>query len=333
MSQQPPPPPPMADLSGPVIKAAGIFAAAQLGLFKALADGPRSIPEIANATGGNETGIARLAEVLASVGYLERVGDRYANGPTPRAWLTPASQVDFTPYLLWGAEVWRSLEGLSQVVRRGGPERNLFQLMEERPEMGRVFARYMKASAQLFAEPIAQAVLLPDAARRLLDLGGSHGLHSMAFCRRHPNLKAVVFDLPVAVAETEETIAAEGLADRVSVQRGDYLKDEIGQGYDVVLCFDLIHGHTEDDNRHLVAKVAQALNPGGLAVIHDFMRTEPPDEFNAVFSLIMFLENGTRTHSYQEVTGWLTEAGLRDLKRIDLPPTGQSSIVTAVKAG
>jgi len=156
-------------------------------------------------------------------------------------------------------------------------------------------------------------------------------LKGIAFCRRYPNLKAVVFDLPVALTETEEKIAAEGLADRVSVQRGDYLTDDIGQGYDVVLCFNLIHNHTENDNKRLLRKIANALNPGGRIVIYGMLRDKPATSDQALFSLLMFIYSGTCIYSYQEITGWLKEVEFSDFKQIDLPPAGQNSIVTAVK--
>jgi len=331
MSKETTTPSSLTDIFIKTIENAALIAAGQLGLFKTLAKRPRSIPEIAHAINASETGVARLVEALASVGYLERVDDRYANGPTARAWLTPASPVDFTPLLLHWAEVWPLLGDLSQVIRRGGPQLSLYQLMQDRPEWGRTFAQFMKARAQLTSGPIVERVVVPDKAQLLLDLGGSHGLHSIAFCRSHPNLKAIVFDLPVALTETEENITAEGLADRVNVQRGDYLTDDIGQGYDVVLCFNLVHHHTEDDNRCLIRKIAKALNPGGLIVIYGMLRDEHITSYNALFSLLMFTYSQTRLYSFKEIIGWLKEVAFSDFNRIDLPPAGQNSIITAVK--
>jgi cyclopropane fatty-acyl-phospholipid synthase-like methyltransferase len=130
------------------------------------------------------------------------------------------------------------------------------------------------------------------------------------------------------------TFAAAGLADRVSVQPGDYFTDDIGQGYDVILLFLINHDHTEEENRQLLAKVAQALNPGGMVVIHEFLRREPPEVFDALFSLLEFACTRNRCYRYQEITGWLREAGFSNFNCTDLPPTGyQSSIVTAVKNG
>lgn len=325
------PPPPMADLTVPLAKGAAIIAAGQLDLFRALGQAPSAIPDLARRLEVDEVGLTRLVELLQCVGYLERVEGRYANGPVPRAWLTPASQVDFSSVLAWSAEVWRLLEDLAASIRRGGPTETMYQLMAARPDQGRDFALYMRASAQLSAAAIAQVVTLPPDARRLLDLGGSHGLHSIAFCRRYPELSATVFDLPVALMTAGETIAAEHPTVRVVTRAGDYLADDLGQGWDVVLCFNLLHNHHAEENRQLVAKVARALRPGGMIVVQDFLRPDPPDAFNAAFSLLMFNQNGTRTYQYEEIADWLRAARFDDIQRVDLPPAGQSSVVTAAR--
>jgi tRNA A22 N-methylase len=50
---------------------------------------------------------------------------------------------------------------------------------------------------------------VPRGARDLLDIGGSHGYYSVALCRRHPTLRAVILDLPQAVVHAETILASE----------------------------------------------------------------------------------------------------------------------------
>ena len=321
------------ELTEQITIAGGLIAACQLGLFEALADGPRAIPEIADAVGGSEKGVACLVEALASVGYLKRVDDGYASGPMHRAFLTSASPDDLTSHLLVLAQAWQGLGELAQSIRRGGPGQDMWQFNEEHPEIGRAFARYMQTFAQLNAAPIAEAQNLPDGASSLLDLGGSHGLYSIAFCKRHPNLKAVVFDLPAALTETEDNIAAEGLSGRVSVRGGNYFIDDIGQEFDVILLFRLLHDHSEEENSHLLAKVAKALKPGGMVVLQSTLRKEPPEKFDAIFSLRLFARTENRCYTYEEIAVWLRNVGFDDFKRIDLPPPGRSSLISAVHMG
>jgi SAM-dependent methyltransferase len=303
----------------------------EIGLFKALASGPLTIPEIAKAVGASEVGVTRLVEALVGMGYLEKEGARHVNGPAPRLWYVPTGQADYTPFLKFIGEVWPLFGKLAESVRLGRPESNMYQLMELQPQIGKHFSQYMRANAQLRAKPISEMFSLPDTAHRLLDLGGSHGLYSIAYCRRNPNLRATIFDLPAALSDTEEIIAAEGLSDRISVQRGDYLKDDVGEGYDAVLCFGIIDGNSYEENANLFKNIAGALNPGGQVMILSHVRPEPTDAFNALFSLIMFTTYGTRTYSFDEITEWLRDAGFANFEQRVLQ--GGTSMVTATLSG
>jgi hypothetical protein len=49
----------------------------------------------------------------------------------------------------------------------------------------------------------------------MLDIGGSHGYHSVVICRRHPGLRSVVLDLPQAIRHAAPLLADEGMGDRV----------------------------------------------------------------------------------------------------------------------
>ena len=49
----------------------------------------------------------------------------------------------------------------------------------------------------------------------MLDIGGSHGYYSVALCRRHPSLRAVILDLSEAVTHAERILDREGMGDRV----------------------------------------------------------------------------------------------------------------------
>jgi hypothetical protein len=226
---------PMVDVYLPMMKAAALISAGQLRLFEALADGPLPLPALARAIGASEFGAGHLADFLVALGYLTQSEAGFAN--TPRAgWFTGrhASGVDYTAGLLWTAESWSLMSNLTAAVRQGAPAKTLWESMEERPHWGPVFSSYMHAFAQHLGPDLLAKVSLPDGALRLLDLGGSHGLHSIAFCRRHPGLNAVIVDLPSALTQTAATLADAKLSDRISLRPGNLLEGDWGDGYDAV---------------------------------------------------------------------------------------------------
>ena len=50
--------------------------------------------------------------------------------------------------------------------------------------------------------------------------------YSIAACKRYPQLKAVVFDLPETISITKQIIADEGMEDRVTVREGNWERSE-----------------------------------------------------------------------------------------------------------
>lgn len=310
---------PIDEVIGSSIKYAALTTAAKLGIFPAVAEGPKTPAELAAAIGAGEEGTRAVADVAAVLGWLDFRDGRYSTGPLAARWLGAGAEYDFTPALLWAYELINVMWELPQAVRDGKPARSLWERWADNPEAGRDFSEYMKVKSRLTVPAIVDAVPVPEGATRLLDLGGSHGLHSMAFCKRYPALTATILDLPEALANTGAAVEKEGMAGRVRLRRGSFLTEDLGTGYDVVLLFEIVHNHTDEENRDLIARAAKALRPGGRIVVLEDVRGEELDEHNAAFSLAMFACSGDRTYSLPEISGWMTDAGLASVDHIRLP--------------
>jgi SAM-dependent methyltransferase len=322
---------PIDDVFGGMLRYSALVVAAKLGLVRALEAGPLDAAALAAALGTTEQGTRAVADVLVTAEYLELDGSRYARGPLARRWLGPDGPRDFTPALLWGYELWNLLWELPQSIRDGAPAQSLWERWSERPEAGKDFSDYMKVKSTLTVEAIVDAAPVPTGAQRLLDLGGSHGLHSIAFCARYPELTATVMDLPEALTGTAQSAADAGVGDRISTKPGSFFTDDLGEGYDVVLLFEILHCLPAEDNAELIMRAARALRPGGVIVILEDVAGEQLDEHNAAFSLCMFACTGDRTYTLEEIDGWLTDAGLVDVRQLQLPAS--VSLVVGSHAG
>lgn len=319
----------MLDVYMPMMKSAAIISAGQLGLFEALADGPLAAGELAGRLQASARGIATLADFLVAIGYLERQDEAYANTAATQRWFTSRGTVDYTPGLLWTAEAWPMLGELAGAVRRGGPQTTLWQAMQARPQLGERFSAYMGAFARDLGPDLLARVPVGDDQRRLLDLGGSHGLHSIRFCERYPQLSAQIVDLPSALSETPATIAAHGLAERIALTPGDVLEFDWGQGFDLVFYLSVAHNQSADDNRRVIRRIRDSLKPGGLLVIHEYLDDQPPGAYHAAFKLTLLYETGTQIHRETDYRDWLAEAGFASVERIDLDPREKGSLLLA----
>lgn len=320
---------PMLDIYMPMMKSAAIVAAARLGLFEALASGPLDAALLARRIDSEVAGVRALADFLVASGYLHRIDATYGNTDSTQRWLSSVGSIDYTPGALWTHEVWAMMGQLDRVVKAGRPEQTLWNLMAEQPRLGPLFSRYMHAFAQDLGPDLVAHTPVEPRHRRLLDLGGSHGLHAMRFCRQHPQLQALIVDLPSALTDTPAAIAAAGLSDRISTRAGNLLDLGWGEGHDIVLYLGVGHNQREDDNRCVIAEIARCLRPGGLLVLHDYLTGDTPNAFHAAFRLTLLAETGTRTYSEQEYRGWIAEAGFASAERVDLNPLEKGSLLIA----
>ena len=165
--------------------------------------------------------------------------------------------------------------------------------------------------------------------RRLLDLGGSHGLHSIRFCQAYPQLDAVIVDMPSALSETGPEIEKAGLAERISLSPGTLQEHDWGGANDLVFYLSVAHNHSAAENRLAIEQIGDSMNPGGLLVIHEYLAETSLDALNAAFRLTLLLETGTQTHRHEDYCEWLTAAGFSEIERIDLEPREKGSLILA----
>jgi hypothetical protein len=166
----------------------------------------------------------------------------------------------------------------------------------------------------------------------MLDLGGGSAAGSIALAKTNPRLQVDVLEQPSMVAVTEAFIRKAGLQDRMRACSGDLLKDNFGQGYDLVLLSSVSHILSPDQNRDLLRRAGAALGPKGRLVIQDFIlendATAPRMGTLASLNMLVLSKHGA-TYAEPEYNVWLREAGFREVNRVRLP--GPINLMVASK--
>jgi hypothetical protein len=320
---------PMMDAYIGMMKASALITAGSIGLFEALADGPLETRLLAKKIDASASGVESLADLLVETGHLERFGAKLANSASTARWFTSRGEVNYTAGLVWTADAWTIMRELPEAVRRGGPAETLWAKMDGELGLGIRFSRYMRAFAHHLAPDLLRLVEVPDNAARLLDLGGSHGIHSLSFCQEHPQLSAVIIDLESALRGTRARVDKMGMARRIAVRPDDIRNCDWGGDYDVVLYLSIAHNMSAQENERIFAHLATVMRPGAKLIIHDYPGESTPALFAAAFGLTLLAETGTRTFEYKELSTMLAKAGFSTVQRHVLSPAEKGTIIIA----
>ena len=299
-----------------------LMVATRVGMFDALADGPRSAASVAERCGLDARATEKLLNLMVGMRYLRRSGDEtYRLTKRARKWLLESSEASVRDMVLMKFLEWKWIEGLDGFVRDGTPLDVHGSMSAD--DWG-LYQRGMRAQAGVLAGFLVRRLPMPPNATRMLDIGGSHGYLSVAVCRKYPELRSEVLDLPEAVAQAAPLLAAEGMGDRVVHRPGDALTEDLGiETYDLIMMFSLVHHFDGATNQSLTARCARALRPGGLLVIGDLMRPESPSKASAMelfYDLYFALTSRSGLWSFEEMADWQRAAGLQPRKPIRLVP-------------
>lgn len=288
-----------------------ILTACELDVFTELHERPMAPSELAASHGWDTRAIHRLLDCLVSFGLLEKFDSRYQNSE-PGSYLSSQHPLTIRALVLHYSHLWHRWSRLTEIVQNG-PEPDAIPLDGRDPGIQRAFIGAMHAIGRSLSEEIADLYDLTPF-RCLLDIGGASGTYTIAFLKKNPNLRAILFDLPTVIPLAEERIRNEGLEQRVTLVTGDFYKDDLPASCDLALLSAIIHQNSPGQNVDLYAKAYRALDPGGVILIRDFImddsRTKPSQ--GAVFALNMLLNTpGGDTYTFAEVSEQLTQAGFQ----------------------
>lgn len=307
-----------------------LHAAVKLDIFTCLADTPKTSDQIARMISADTRSLEMLLHALTAMELLQKDGDLFSTTHFSARYLCKRSE-DYLGHIIMHhhhlVEGWSRLD---QAVLSGGPVRS--RLSHEPSEKEREsFLLGMFNLASLVAPRIAEQIDLTGR-RRLLDLGGGPGTYAIHFCKKYPELTAVIFDLPATRPFAEGTVQKFGLADRISFMAGDVTSDNLGENYDVVWISHLLHSEDPASSAAIVDRAAKVLKPGGIMLIQEFILDDTKNGplFPALFSLNMLINTPAgQSYSHNEISSMMQAAGLRDIKRVAIELPNGAGIIAA----
>jgi CheY-like chemotaxis protein len=208
------------------------MAGVHLGVFEAIGHEARTTDEVAQSVAADSECVELLLRVLACAGYVAREGSRYRLTEASLGAFVGDGHARLSGLVEWAYYQWAWVERLEEVVKSGAGVDAIGSL--KTPEDWAVAQKAMLEVGRMWAPPLAPLVPVNKGARRMLDIGGSHGLYGAMICREHPAMCSEVLDLPDAVEHARRLAHLEGIDDVVTFREGNALKDDLGGRYDVV---------------------------------------------------------------------------------------------------
>jgi 2-hydroxy-4-(methylsulfanyl)butanoate S-methyltransferase len=252
-----------------------LFAALEFDLFSHIAGGADSLPALAKATGIAENRVVTLLTALKSLRLISESEGRFSNAPATARYLVAGAPGDFRDYvrLVNGAFGYESFRHLGAALRgeRIFPDKGFYEgLIYDSGIGGKSFSSAQHTGSLGPARLMAKRVDL-GGRKRLLDVGGGSGAYSLAFCAANPQLSATILDFPQTIDTARRYAQEAGVASRIAHLAGNAITTDWPTGHDVILMSYLWSAVGDDDVRVLARRAMDALPPGGLVLVHDFM--------------------------------------------------------------
>ena len=331
------------DFLGGFVEARVLKTAFEVGLIDRLLEhGSGAVAPLAAVVGLDQDGLRFLLDLLGAAGVVQEAKDdvrltrRFQEALRYRDLLEV--KLDYAGFTI--NDFADLFTPLVQAQSGFAGKSRLFELFDYRRALNPTHENYVRTrmwvrlTSTLTRYEAAPCLDVHDMSghRRMLDVGGNSGEFAVQACRRHPSLRATVFDLPLICELGLEHVLATAEGGRISFIPGDLRSQDLPGGYDLITFKSMLHDWPQQDALGFIDKAARALAPNGTLLIYErdalaFGGQVPP--MSMVPNLLFF-------RSYRSPQGYIEQLrslGFQDIRRHDLHLDSRFFVVTARKPG
>ncbi len=304
-----------------------LTAASRIGLFSALADGPKDLAALATATGHAERQVRTLADAMNGLGLLNRASGEYSLVEDSAKYLAGTGEIDLGPFLAFLNDIsYQQWLGYDRTVDTD--EAGTLDLDEA--GWTDFLAGVMTYNA-LHAEQFGEAFDF-SGFRSALDFGGLAAGFSFAAMQQNPELSTRYVYAPGFADSITDAATEAGFLDRISIEEAPTETAQPGGEHDLVLLTHVLHRFDEAQNRGILAASRAAAAPGATLMLLDFFLDEDETQrpIDALHAGEYFNIDGTVVYPIAQVNAWLAETGWRLDRLVALPGSPRVLVATAV---
>jgi len=295
-----------------------LLEAVDKGIFEAIGHKRISLDAICTACSLHPRPVESLLGVLATMGLIKQSKDLFSLTRKSKKWILKDSADSLYWLMRFDNRVcvkWMDYVGTFLETGEGLQYHETFN-----EEEWFYYQKAMEAAASATSREAVSKIPVPKGATRMLDIGGAHGLYSVALCKKHSGLTSTILDLPGAVEKAAPILEKYQMGDKVVHQAGSALTDDLGEGlYDTIIMASVAHHFTEEENKEVAKKAYKALKPGGFFTTLEVLRSDEikfnGDMLSALGDFFFALSSTSGTWSLQEIMQWQKEAGFSKFKK------------------
>ena len=194
------------------------------------------------------------------------------------------------------------------------------------------YSQLMSASQPFVVDEVL-ATYSFDKHQCVLDVGGGQGTFVGRLAKHAPELDLQLFDLPQVAALAQENFRKSGLSQRARAIGGDFLRDALPEGADLVTLIRVAHDHPDDHVQTILRAIFQALPSGGALLLAEPM-AQPTGQAplgDAYFHFYLLAMGAGRLRTADELGQMVLEAGFAEIELLRNPMPLQTRILVAKK--
>ena len=311
-----------------------VCVAAKLGIADQLQSGPKTVAELAAATGTHAPSLYRIMRALTGAGVFKRESDdRFALTPLSETLVTgvPGSMRWFIMSEL-GQEHYPAWGNLLHSVKTGEIAfdnffgKDIWQYFAENPADAAVFNDSMSGMTAAANEAILSVYDFSQFGK-VIDVGGGHGGLITSILQKNPQVKGVLFDAPGVIEGARPKLENAGLADRCETVAGNFF-EAVPAGGDAYVMKWIIHDWEDEKAIRILKNCREHMQANSRVIIVDCVVPENDEpDFSKTFDLNMMVMTGGKERTETEFRELLAAAGFKLLRVI--PTDVPTSIVEA----
>lgn len=244
-----------------------LMAAIQLKIFNYLIQ-PKTAYEITDILGSNMINTELFLNALVSLDLIEKEEGLYSNTEISKEIFINGNEYYLGEHFL-STRHWYNidLQELTSLIIKGPSKTMDISSEKVWGKQAKLSANYQKLEAVQQASKLVSSLPEYPSLKKMLDLGAGSGIVGINIIENHPTMKGVLFDKPIVANVAKEFVSEYHLEERIEVRGGDYIKDDIGSGYDLVWARLTFNFH-QQQLETIIGKVYDSLNTGGVFIYY-----------------------------------------------------------------